>query len=78
MLHEGPCLSAVMSGGQMSCKVSQRLSTTLGFVSLGCDILCGKSFHPVFFFTICPSLLLSYDPTYEEDLILCSRSLCES
>lgn len=48
MLHEGPCLSAVMSGGQMSHKVSQRLSTTLGFVSLGCDILCGRSFHQYF------------------------------
>lgn len=68
--HEGPFLSAVMSGGHMACKVSQRVSTIPGFVSVGCGILCGKIFHPVFFFTICLFLLLSYDPTYDEDLIL--------
>lgn len=51
--HEGPCHIAVMSGGQMSCKVSRTVSTTLGFVSMGCDILCGK---------FSPSIFLHYLP----------------
>lgn len=51
---------------------------TLGFVSVGSGILRGKRFHPVFFFTICFFFLLSYDPAYDEDLILVSWSLCES
>lgn len=67
---EGPCLDAAMSWGQRSRKVSQRLGTTLGFVSVGRDVLCGKSFHPGFFFTGCLSPLLSYNPTYDEDLFL--------
>lgn len=41
-----------------------------GSLSVGCDILREKSFHPGFFFTICLSPLLSYDPTYDEDLTL--------
>lgn len=45
---------------------------TLGFVSVGSDILCGKRFHPVFFFTICLFFVLSYYPTYDENLILVS------
>lgn len=75
MPHEGLCLNAAMSWGQRSCKVSQRIGTTLGFVSVGCDLLHGKSFHPGFFFTDCLSPLLSYNPTYDEDLFLGSSSL---
>lgn len=77
MFHEGPCLNRVMSWGQRSCKVSQRLSTTLGFVSGGCDVLYGKSFYPGLFFTSCLTPLLSYNPTCEEDLFMSLWSLCE-
>ena len=58
MPREGPCLNAAIRWGQRSRKVSRRISTTLGFVSVGCNVLCGKSFHPGFFFTLLIAFLL--------------------
>jgi len=53
MCHEGPYLNAVMSWGQRSRNVSQRIGTTLSFVSVGCNVLYGfQSFRSGFFFTL--------------------------